>query len=104
MSIICVASKCQYLLVVSGPDVDMANEIAIVRQQLEALERQLKEGKQGIPLPAVASLRAATQENQTDVEMAFDAPQIQTTSGLFLGPTTDAFAVNQVCRVSSTRP
>ena len=87
--------------VVSGSDVEIANEIAMVRQQLEALERQLKESKQGVPLPAVASLRAATQENQTDVEMAFDAPQIQNTAGLFLGPTTDAFAVNQVSRVSS---
>lgn len=87
---------------ISNSEVDMANEIAMVRQQLEALERQLKESKQGIPLPAVASLRAATQENYADVEMAFDAPEIQNSPGLFLGPTTDAFAVNQVGCDSST--
>ncbi|KZT74053.1 hypothetical protein DAEQUDRAFT_720917 [Daedalea quercina L-15889] len=79
-------------------DANISNQIALVRQQLENLERQLKESKEGLPIPAVESLRAATQENQFDVDMAFDAPSaqaVQNPSGLFLGPTTDAFAVNQ---------
>ncbi|TFY52298.1 hypothetical protein EVJ58_g10098 [Rhodofomes roseus] len=82
-------------------DVDLLNEVAQVRQKLETLERALKQGKEGASHPAVASLRAATQENQmdfTNAPVTFDAPSaqaVQNTSGLFLGPTTDAFAVNQ---------
>ncbi|KAH9930825.1 uncharacterized protein B0H18DRAFT_1143185 [Fomitopsis serialis] len=79
---------------------DLLNEVAQVRHQLEALERQLKQGNQGASHPAVASLRAATQENPSDIDMApvtFDAPPqaVQNMSGMFLGPTSDVFAVNQ---------